>query len=116
MRLILRGSRASGAQARSAFHVLLRLHVKRIPEPSCDMLGLWLYSGVVQSELNGAAALTCAVGPSILFSPFFWYTSWGFDAVGRGEVGITARWHYDKLFSRRPTVLGSTFMGGKAKV
>lgn len=42
--------------------------------------------------------------------------SWGFDAVGRGEVGVTARWHYDKHFTRRPTVLGSTFMGGKAKV
>lgn len=42
--------------------------------------------------------------------------SWGFDAVGRGEVGVTARWHYDKHFTRRPTALGSTFMGGKAKV
>lgn len=44
------------------------------------------------------------------------HDSWGFDAVGRGEVGVTARWHYDKRFARRPTVLGSTFMGGKAKV
>ena len=42
--------------------------------------------------------------------------SWGFDAMGRGEVGVTARWHYDKHFTRRPTVLGSTFMGSKAKV
>ncbi len=40
---------------------------------------------------------------------------WGFDAVGRGEVVVTARWHYDKLFKRRTSVLGSAFMGGKAK-
>lgn len=42
---------------------------------------------------------------------------WGFDAVGRGEVGVTARWHYDKAFKRRTNVLGSAFMSsGKAKV
>lgn len=42
--------------------------------------------------------------------------SWGFDAVGRGEVVVTARWHYDKRFTRKPTILASTFMGSKAKV
>ena len=28
---------------------------------------------------------------------------------------VTARWHYDKQFNRRHSVLGSAFMGGKAK-
>lgn len=42
--------------------------------------------------------------------------SWGFDTVGRGEVVVTARWHYDKHFTRKSNILASTFMGGKAKV
>ena len=41
---------------------------------------------------------------------------WGFDASGRGEVVITARWHYDKQFTPSLTVVPATFMGGKAKV
>ncbi|CAM9642788.1 unnamed protein product, partial [Hapterophycus canaliculatus] len=40
---------------------------------------------------------------------------WGFDAVGRGEVVVTARWHFDRHFTRKPNILASTFMGGKAK-
>lgn len=45
--------------------------------------------------------------------------SWGFDAVGRGEVVVNARWHFDKHYTRKQSTIlpnASTFMGGVAKV
>lgn len=45
--------------------------------------------------------------------------SWGFDAVGRGEVVVNARWHFDKHYTRRQSTIlanASTFMGSAAKV
>eukprot|EP00903_Cladosiphon_okamuranus_P014837 g13738.t1 len=78
-----------------------------------------MHSGTMSNKLVGQARLTMVeiaqAGESLTRWLPLLDDSWGFDAVGRGEVGVTARWHYDKHFTRRQTVLGSTFMGGKAK-
>lgn len=52
---------------------------------------------------------------SLIFSGLL-FVRWGFDAVGRGEVVVTARWYYDKDFDTKTPVLAASFMGGKNKV
>ncbi|CAM9162703.1 unnamed protein product [Scytosiphon promiscuus] len=78
-----------------------------------------LHSGTMSNKLVGQARLTMVEIAQAGESLTRWLPlldgGWGFDAVGRGEVVVTARWHYDKHFTRKPSILASTFMGGKAK-
>lgn len=39
--------------------------------------------------------------------------SWGFESVGRGEVVVTARWHYEEAFELKRPTLAASFMGIK---
>ncbi|CBN80088.1 conserved unknown protein [Ectocarpus siliculosus] len=81
-----------------------------------------MHSGTMSNKLIGQARLTMVeiaqAGESLTRWLPLLDDGWGFDAVGRGEVVVNARWHFDKHYTRRQSTIlpsASTFMGGVAK-
>ncbi|CAM9402960.1 unnamed protein product [Ectocarpus sp. 12 AP-2014] len=81
-----------------------------------------MHSGTMSNKLIGQARLTMVeiaqAGESLTRWLPLLDDGWGFDAAGRGEVVVNARWHFDMHYIRRQSTIlpnASTFMGGAAK-